>query len=200
MKQRMDFEKAEKIIHDLASLPVFIDNVFLTHGTLLGAYRDKGFTPQEVDIDFGFLYEKFKDKYHPFLQGILDLGFDYREIKDPFTRVRAFNLFRDGIKVDVSGLVYARLSNGRRVRFGHNTLKPPAPVYACVYPNALLRNQSKIEFFGHEWNCPSEVEKYLEGEYGREWVTPKRDSVSRTRINGFMGKFNINPDHLERWD
>ena len=165
---------------------------FLTLGTALGAYRDKGFTPDEKDIDLGFLQEVFTPESGRIASVCESAGFVVRSISRPFSRCRVVILQRDGVKVDLASYV---LWKGKR--FCCNS-DPNTKPYSLVYDRRLLECYQSVSMFGVDFLVPEPIESYLGLEYGPTWRIPAPDSVSRTRVYGFRQQEGIPDDWLEK--
>lgn len=166
---------------------------FLIQGTALGAYRDKGFTPTEADIDFGFLQEHFGPRAGDVAKAFIEAGFDVRSFSLPFSRCRLLVVQRYGVKIDmVSYLLW------KDKRFAATPVHPSVPDrYCIVHHRNMLETYELIGLFGHGFRVPSPVEEYLRLEYGDDWRTPREDHVSRTRVYGFLEKEGIPSDLLD---
>lgn len=166
---------------------------FLMQGTALGAYRDQGFTPTEADIDIGFLQEHFSHLAPQIAAEFVAAGYELETWSLPFTQCRTIVVKRQGIKADLVSFIRwedKRFTTSPR----HARQKNP---YALVHDHKVLETYQTLEMFGRQWRVPSPIETYLEREYGEDWCTPIRDSVSRTRIHGFEQANNIPHDYLD---
>lgn len=173
----MDHQKAQQVLLDTAAILDYLDvPYFLIQGTALGAYRDKGFTPTERDIDIGILFENFKPL--ALIKEFLLSGYDIEAFANP---IRTVVLWKDCIHIDLVGF----LSHGdKRYTYGpkREWIKES---YALVHDAELLETYEHVELFGKRFFVPSPIETYLEREYG-DWKTPREDHVSRTRVYGFV--------------
>jgi len=184
----MDFKKAERLVKELHR--VFEDYPhFLIQGTALGAYRDKGFTPTERDIDIGMLGEDLVKCGGWLALDLINADFEIITVNKPFNRIRVIKAFKYGIKVDIASYVL-----WKDVRFCCSNLTE----YSIVHPRKLLENTTSIQWFGKEWTIPKDIEGYLEREYGEDWRTPKYDHVSKSRITHFRRNEGIPNDILDK--
>ena len=164
---------------------------FLILGTALGAYRDKGFTPTEQDIDLGFLQEDFALIAGDIANSLIKSGFEISSINRPFSRCRAIVARRNDIKIDMVGYIL-----WKNFRFCPNS-DPKTHAYAIVHERKILENYEPVKLFGVTFSVPSPIERYLELEYGEDWRTPKEDHVSRTRQYDFLEQWKIPNDLLD---
>lgn len=194
MGNRMDHKMGElilcetKMCLDIAcyDLPYYI-----IQGTVLGAYRDKGFCPDERDIDFGMMFEDFYKIMPRLVYELSRRDYTVRTVAAPFTLPRLLKAEKRGVHVDIVSFVKWKES-----RFCHNT-DPRTKPYSVVYHQDLFDYYEKIELFGLEFKAPGPIETYLEGEYGEDWRTPAEDSVSRTRVYRHREKEKIPYEFLE---
>lgn len=156
---------------------------FLAYGTALGAYRDKGFTPTEIDIDLGVLSENLVPRAGRLINDFSNTGWEVWGVVRPLNRCWALKLWKRGVGVDLIGF-----SSYREQRFN-----PTACGDWCyVYPARMIEHQSSLEMFGRSFCAPSDMPSYLEYEYGEGWRTPAPDFSHRSRIDGYVTGIPIN--------
>jgi len=167
---------------------------FLVQGTALGAVRDHGFCKHEKDIDFGFLQEDFTPKVPQLVKELTRMGFDpIQQISRPFTKVRTIATDWNGIHVDLVGFI-----KWRNKRFVARPLdERNLPPYAIVHQAEMVEKYDQVLLFDHKFNVPLPTDKYLRFEYGPDWVKPKDDHFSRTRIYDYCEKEDIPYDLLD---
>jgi hypothetical protein len=196
MPEYMDHDKGRVFLLEVSEI---LDNLgipyFLLQGTALGAYRDRGFTPTERDIDLGILIEHFKAG--EICKALIEANYavETRDRHSPFSFAHTIVVYKDGIKADLVGL---HLWNGFRFT---NTPDNPTEIlepYCIVHTHSLLEKYQPVTVFGKHFWVPSPIEDYLRLEYGPDWRTPKEDHESRTRIYGFLNQiprefFNARP-------
>lgn len=189
-----DPHNAKRIIIALSDLleDIYVP-FFLIQGTALGAYRDRGFTPTEEDIDFGFLQEHFTPKANNIAQGLKETGFsDICLISKPFTRPRTITASKYGIHIDLVSYMSWKDKRFATRPLDHRNLQP----YSIVHNRYMLERYNKVTLFGKQFNVPHPIEDYLALEYG-DWKIPAKDHVSRTRVYGFVKSEGIPLDLLE---
>lgn len=164
---------------------------FLILGTALGAYRDKGFTPTEKDVDLGFLYENFAASVGDITKSLILNGFDVRSVSYPFRQCRVLVAHYREVKVDLVSYVI----NGDK-RFCSNSDQKTKP-YSIVHDRETLERYEPIQLFGETFSVPSPIERYLELEYGEDWRTPRQDHKSRTRHYHYRREQGIKEDFLD---
>lgn len=165
---------------------------FLVQGTALGAYRDKGFSIYEKDIDLGFLVEDFVPAVTLLIAGLQEIGFKVSTRHKPFSRPRVIKAERDEVKVDLTSYV-----PWKGKRFCANT--DPALTYAVVHEAAMLEEYHELVLFHTVFKVPHPIEEYLRLEYGKAWKTPLDDSVSRTRVRDYVEKEGIPHEYLDQF-
>jgi len=154
-------------------------------GTVLGAYRDKTFCPGDIDdmdlaIDIKYYdrIEEIKEKFSEW-----DNCGDWID-KDGISPEVAFK--KDWVnpyysKVDLFFISEVDGKSAWRFYPQHNTV-------GCVtklIDKKHLEKFDKIEFFGEEFNIPSNIEEYLETNYGKDWKKPLHRKFFSWRENNF---------------
>ena len=189
----MDYKAAEDCLLDLNRLFQYRRiPFFLIQGTALGAYRDNGFAPRDVDIDLGILIEHLLPHFHQVLVDLQESGFLWSTRSKPFSRERIIVAKRAGVKIDITTYV-----PWKEFRFCANT--DPALHYSVVYRHEMMETYDVVKVFGKCFRVPAPVEEYLQLEYGEDWRTPKPDSTSRTRRYYFVRKERIPHDWLDQF-
>lgn len=172
----MDPENGRLLLFELAEvLKALHVPFFLIQGTALGAVRDRGFVPQEKDIDLGTLWEDLQGKQDLITRECWDRSMHVRQVISPFDSARTLVVEKYGCKADIVSFF----------RHGPNRVNL-SPVdeysvgrrpYGIVFPASLIQSTQRVEMFGREWRVPFPVERYLEMEYGADWRTPNPDCV-----------------------
>ncbi len=140
---------------------------WLTCGTLLGAVRDDDFIGHDSDVDLGI---NIVDWTPEILKVAEKYGFKlYKEFGTKETGLE-YSFFRNGMKLDLFFFT-AEVGNSEQtywmaVRGG----KGMKEVKRYVFP--LIYDFKTIEFKGHEFNVPENLEEYLEAQYGKDWRKP----------------------------
>lgn len=189
----MDHNKGREVLLEVADI---LDNYFipffLIQGTALGAYRDKGFTPTEKDIDLGVLYENFHCQGVSLTREFLLQGFDIEMFVAPFTRPRTIVLWKNNVHVDI-----VSFAKWKDKRFCASPVREwITPPYCLVHKAEVLEQYDTIQLFGRRFYLPSPIEYYLTNEYD-DWQTPREDHVSRTRVYDYIKQEGIPRDLLE---
>jgi len=139
---------------------------YLDYGTLLGAYRNGNFIPNDHDIDIG-IYEKFW--LNPILMRNIAKEFIKREItirKIWDNGVNGIvNLTRNDAGLDIYHKVRGKTEYYKYGKRGKRT-----------YPLDCLDKLNTMEFLGKKVNIPSNTEKYLINLYGENWRIPMSKS------------------------
>lgn len=176
---------------------------FLIQGTCLGAVRDNGFVPTERDIDLGILQENVS--LIP-IRSWCAMGYDVELVAAPFKAPRTIVLWKNDVKVDLVGFsewtlttdCMGEMSTGKRVRFAACPVRAWIDRPYCIVHYAEMLEEYVVKpMFGRSWNLPKFPNMYLRAEYGPDWITPKDDHISRTRIYDFLNMEGIPNDYLE---
>jgi phosphorylcholine metabolism protein LicD len=166
-----------KFINLLEANDIFF---WIDFGTLLGAYRDKGFITGDDDIDISTWSENYWT-----IRKIIDLsGWKYksmwrREIavydeSNPNFHIDIF--FYDKDKENCYSYVYLENKITKNINIESK----------MIVPLALLSEFRKIKLYNHSFNAPKETAEYLTCHYGdwkikeSKWYYSKRTNIDRT--------------------
>ena len=136
----------------------------LQDGTLLGAYRDGDFRPDDLDdCDVAVLHQNF-DRISCALPMLFERGFFLRKIFEHEGIIQNISIERDGNHIDVARvhIVGDTAYNIGRRRSG---------LFCYKFPAKHLEKFDQLFFIGEFWNIPWDVKKYLAIRYV-DWKTP----------------------------
>ena len=139
---------------------------FLTHGTCLGAIREKDFIDYDSDIDIG-CYKIDLDKI---ILAIQELKEKYSfKITKLSLDDESITIIKDNVVIDIS--LYKLEGN----IWSANRHK------VFIIPYHFLDKLEEIDFLGIKIKVPYNVERYLEYQYGKDWRIPIKDFYSSYR-------------------
>jgi len=131
----------------------------LIAGTLLGAVREHGFITYDTDADiacFNELERKDHWKLKQIKEDLTAKGF--RCVGNDVCYLHADFFIRNGEKIDM--FWFTRIDDEWLTG---NTLR---------FPSHYFDNLDEIDFLGKKFKIPSNVEKFLEISYGKNWRIP----------------------------
>lgn len=130
---------------------------FLTHGSCLGAIREKDFIDYDSDIDIG-CYKMDLDKI---ILAIQELKEKYKfKITKLSIDDESISMIKDNVIIDIN--LYK--SDDNNWQSNKNKI--------FTIPNNFFAKLDKIVFLDLNISIPSNVNKYLEYQYGIDWETP----------------------------
>ena len=141
---------------------------WLSHGTILGAYRDNNFIAWDDDADLGMDFSQRGDM-GPVLAELADRGF-YIPPCDPAKPISKDNApyydmvaIRDGEKIE--GWFFEKFGD-------HYIYDKPRAGNSLKHHTKYYDELGTFNFRGVEFNIPNHIEDYLVMMYGETWRIP----------------------------
>ena len=163
-KPSEDPRAAARALSDLAdALERAGVTAWLTDGTLLGAVRDGGFIPHDLDMDLAAM----STQYGPDVEGaIAAAGFETRKVHGTPGHGLQHKLARDGFRVDIfwhydtpdGGVKHSAYDRAGEIEY--------------LYPQLVL---ARYRAFGREFWAPTPPKLHLVTKYGPDWRTPQTE-------------------------
>ena len=162
---KWDFKSRTKNLLDVKTI---LDKLgvpfFLTHGALLGAYRDKDWIKWDDDVELDIFDDIFIDRYNGICNSLMDNGFILRgrkieHYKKPGEKM---NLYRHRESISIRGVYMDPNYENGKYRLTN----------VFQYLKKFHNNPENIEFKGAVFQAPGPIEEFLEYRYGKDWRTP----------------------------
>jgi len=159
-KMRLHWRQyTKKVILDKMGVPFF-----LTHGALLGAYRDGDWIKWDDDVELDIFDEIFQDYYDKICSALMNDGFVIRgrkieKRKKPGEKV---NLYRYKESISIRGIYTDPNYENDKYRLTN----------VFQYLRKFHDNPQNIEFKNAVFQAPGPIEDFLEYRYGKDWRTP----------------------------
>ena len=151
-----------KICNVLDSLKIFY---FLQTGVLLGAVREKNFIRWDWDVEISV----FSSDLFPKIEQVI------KKLESDLFQITKVVKKKEDCKIDFIGAYPKEVTNYTIFSWNFSKSKNIYWRRDRTVPSEFLNDFSKIQFFGREFNCPKNPEKYLTFAYG-DWKTPLRTS------------------------
>lgn len=142
-----------KELLDEIEIPFWLDC-----GTLLWMYRDG--KPDETDTDLS-IHEKDLYKLLSNLHKFLEKGYVLHRVWTYKNYINEISFFYEGKKIDIFVTYF-------KDNWGIHIANWPYEGLITKMPKEMYESHDKLG----EWNIPSQVEKYLELYYTKDWKTP----------------------------
>ena len=177
--------EALKIIYDIAKKHNV--NIWFEYGSLLGAYRDKGFIPYDFDIDLSMYHEDYSLEFE---RSLFDAGFSIRRMFYMVKNLDSSNRMMTEITLCYHGLYidvffnFRDQTNMRKLfsytgklgqEFANRNIYSAEPT---IVPDAPKK---EIDFMGIKFSIPENANECLESIYGKSYMTPIRDWVGEEK-------------------
>jgi len=143
---------------------------WLTDGTLLGYYRDNGFIRHDEDVDLGCFISSLDESV---IFDFLDKGFKLDSIYGNRQIGLELSFKRKGMKLDIFFFYEEndKVWHGAWVRKNIDGVKKDNLI-KYYYDSFELK---EIEFYGHKFKAPNDIEKYIITKYGESWKEPVKE-------------------------
>lgn len=143
----------------------------LSHGTMLGVYRDKDIIPWDDDVDL-IVFSEDRAKLATARIKLRELGFYVVDEGDPSKPIDPasnapyydFVTIKDGEKVE--GWIFDKIGDFYIYDKDRSQV---------AFPAVLLDTLGQIEWRGEKFNTPSNIEQFLVYLYGPNWKIPDKN-------------------------
>jgi len=183
--EKFDFKSRTRNLLDVKNI---LDEMeipfFLTHGALLGAYRDNDFIKWDDDVELDIFEEILLPNYDMLCKQLIRCGFILRGRKRKFKKQKGekFNIYRDRERISIRGIYLDPNYENNKYRLTN----------VFQYLRKFHENPDTIRFKNAMFNAPGPIEEFLSYRYGKNWNIP-------TDIYGTKGKLKkTNLDSYQR--
>ncbi len=176
-KKNFDFKARTKNLLEMKSI---LDGMkipfFLTHGALLGAYRENDFIKHDDDIDLDIFEEILLYHYDELCNNLMKAGFIIRgrNIKFRGQKGEKFNAYREGEKIAVRGIYLDPNYENNKYRLTN----------VFQYLRKFHENPDVILFKGVTFMAPGPIEEFIIYCFGKNWKIPVFHT-KREKTKGF---------------
>lgn len=162
----LDIEKAkDTLVKVCDAMEELGAKYYLDSGTLLGAYRDKGFIPYDHDIDIRVLPGFPEDKMPDLAKKLWEIGF-YVITHNYGKRAELICVNRDKVMLDLKFAYRDKRWLWTYCWEAPYSIREPM---VHIYPRKFFERLGEIDLYGRKYPCPSPIEEYLEHHYGQDW-------------------------------
>lgn len=154
--------------------------MFLNFGTLLGAYRDKGFIPFDLDLDVGVMARQRPENLDEIMQAygfvkkkqlyIQETG---RITEDQYLykglQIDVFYFFEDEI-MSAPNCFYCYVARRHETKEWKEANRTDG--FPCVLWPCKRTDFSQTDFLGHKFYVPNATKEWLSGIYGSDFMIP----------------------------
>ena len=164
-KKNFDFKNRTKNLLDMKFILDYMKiPFFLTHGALLGAYRENDFIKHDDDIDLDIFEEILLPRYDELCERLIKAGFIIRgrNIKMKGQKGEKFNAYRKGEKIAVRGIYLDPSYENNKYRLTN----------VFQYLRKFHENPDIILFKGVVFMAPGPLEEFIIYCFGDEWRIP----------------------------
>ncbi len=157
---------------------------FLLFGTLLGCIRNNSFIEWDKDMDFGILYEDWKEEFADIFKKegfvtLVDVFWSHpksanlvsNEMLGKRSKIQMYYKDRN---IRICFEVLCKGKNGHRYSGAGGAPR----IFHC--PEELISKTSKHDFYDIKVNVPENSEEFLSYVYGENWRTPDKGFFGRS--------------------
>lgn len=169
----------ELALEGLKKIQSICPTSFLLFGTLLGCIRDKSFIEWDGDMDFGILYEDWKEEYADIFKAegfitLVDVFWTHprseelvgKELIGKRSKVQMYYKEKQN---RICFEVFGKGINNHR----YSGCGGASRIFHC--PEKLISKTIKCDFYDTDVNIPEKYEEFLEYIYGNGWKIPDKN-------------------------
>lgn len=193
-KHTIDKKLFFKFVQLLEAHSIFF---WLEAGTLLGAYREKGFISGDDDIDISLWAEDYWK-----IRKIIDLS-DWKYKSLWRKEIAVYHEDNPNFHID---LFFFDKEDNQCATYSYLENKITKDIHVeskIIIPSDLLSDFKTINFYKHKFNIPNQTAKYLECQYGNwkekpdNWYYSKKSNIDRNHCSvGIIIPTFLRPEKL----
>jgi hypothetical protein len=159
--------------------------IFLSCGTLLGAYRDKNFIAHDCDLDVGILFEQLPENLSEVLE-----KYDFKHEKQFYfkdTGMVTEDVYSyKGLHIDF--FIYYQEDedyyyySAKRHEYKTWQEANRTDGFPCTSSWIPVSDFEEIDFLGHKFFTPVKTPQWLEDSYGKTYMTPIKKWSEKDQI------------------
>lgn len=185
----------EKALEALKKIQYICPTSFILFGTLLGCMRNGKYIPWDNDMDFGILYEDWKEEYAEIFKKegfivLVDVFWTHKNSiqivdKEMLGKRSKIQMYYKDKHIRICFEVFCKGINNHRYSGAGGAPR----IFHC--PEEMISKTIKYPFYDTEVNIPENYEEFLTYIYGENWRIPNRKYMGSSEYKISEKKWKI---------